>query len=87
MKHKKTKIFFSLLALIAFSISCSESSESTDDTSNSGSSGSGSSSNCPTKTCADFTTQAQAQATYDSNRICYKNLDRDGNGKACESLK
>ncbi|WP_264530936.1 excalibur calcium-binding domain-containing protein [Flavobacterium sp. N502540] len=64
--------------------SCSESSESSDlpDTT-----GNSSNSNCPTKTCGDFTTQAQAQATYDSNRNCYKNLDRDGNGKACESLK
>ncbi|WP_276381586.1 excalibur calcium-binding domain-containing protein [Flavobacterium sp. H4147] len=45
------------------------------------------SSDCPTKTCGDFSTQAQAQATYDSNRSCYKNLDADGDGKACESLK
>lgn len=64
-----------ILFFIAFSaiISCSESSDSN--------------SNCPTKTCADFTTQAQAQAVYNSNKKCYKNLDRDGNGKACESLK
>lgn len=79
-----------ILAFIAFTstISCSDSgaSEEIVSGSNSGAS-SNSGSNCPTKTCGDFATQAQAQATYDSNRSCYKNLDRDGNGKACESLK
>jgi zona occludens toxin (predicted ATPase) len=67
-------LFFSVFSII---MSCTESSDATE-TSNS---------NCPTKTCADFTTQAQAQAAYNSNKNCYKNLDRDGNGKACESLK
>ncbi|CAM3455019.1 excalibur calcium-binding domain-containing protein [Flavobacterium chungbukense] len=73
------------LLFIAFTtiISCSESSDSVENSN----SGSGSNSNCPTKTCGDFSTQAQAQATYDSNRKCYKNLDADGDGKACESLK
>lgn len=52
-------------------VSCSESSDSSD---------------CPTKTCSDFATQAQAQTTYDSNRDCYKNLDADNNGIACENL-
>lgn len=80
------------ILFIAFGsvISCSESSESANNTANSGSgtgSGSNSNSNCPTKTCADFATQAQAQATYNSNKSCYKNLDSDGDGKACESLK
>jgi hypothetical protein len=56
--------------LLGLIISCSESSDS----------------NCPTKTCGDFTTQSQAQATFDSDRSCYKNLDGDGNGRACESL-
>ncbi|MDA6072301.1 excalibur calcium-binding domain-containing protein [Flavobacterium sp. AC] len=54
-------------------ISCSDSSDT-------------SGSNCPTKTCGDFKTQAQAQATYDSNRSCYKNLDADKDGIACENL-
>lgn len=81
-----------ILVFAAFTsiLSCSESSDSTGNVSNSGSSSStntGSNSNCPTKTCADFATQAQAQAAYNSNKKCYKNLDRDGNGKACESLK
>ncbi|WP_281232380.1 excalibur calcium-binding domain-containing protein [Flavobacterium gelatinilyticum] len=68
-------------------ISCSD---SADDISNSGSnsnSSSGSNSDCPTKTCASFKTRAEAQAVYDSNRKCYKNLDADGDGRACESLK
>ncbi len=83
MNHKKTtQVIFSLLAIFAFAISCSDSGDSAEITS-----GSNSGSNCPTKTCKDFTSQAQAQATYDSNKSCYKNLDGDGNGKACESLK
>ena len=71
-----------ILAFIAFSsiISCSESESNT-------SSASGSNSNCPTKTCGDFKSQAEAQKTYESNKSCYKNLDADGDGKACESLK
>jgi hypothetical protein len=54
-------------------ISCSDSSDTK-------------SSNCPTKTCGDFSSQAQAQATYNSNKSCYKNLDSDGDGIACENL-
>ncbi|OXA91285.1 calcium-binding protein [Flavobacterium hercynium] len=45
------------------------------------------SSDCPTKTCGSFSTQAQAQSTYDSDRSCYKNLDSDGDGIACENLQ
>jgi len=56
-------------------ISCSESSDSTDST------------DCPTKTCGDFSSHAAAQSTYDSNKSCYKNLDSDGDGIACENLK
>ncbi|KIO53400.1 excalibur calcium-binding domain-containing protein [Flavobacterium hibernum] len=85
MKHKKIKIIsISTLMLAGIIISCSDSGDSSEITSGSSS---GSNSNCPTKTCDDFKTQAQAQATYNSNKTCYKNLDRDGNGKACESLK
>jgi hypothetical protein len=74
MNHKKiTTLVLSLLAIIAFVISCSDSGDTKSD--------------CPTKTCGDFTSQAQAQATYNSNRTCYKNLDSDGDGKACETLK
>ncbi|MFH6956679.1 excalibur calcium-binding domain-containing protein [Flavobacterium aquidurense] len=66
-----------LIMLIAMTfglaISCSDSSDN-------------SSNNCPTKTCGDFKTQLQAQATYDSNRSCYKNLDADKDGIACENL-
>ena len=93
MEHKKnTVILFALLAFLTFTISCSESSDSTNESSNSGSnsgssSNSGSNSNCPTKTCGDFSSRAQAQAAYNSNKSCYKNLDADGDGIACESLK
>ncbi|MFD1602590.1 excalibur calcium-binding domain-containing protein [Flavobacterium artemisiae] len=74
MNHKKiTQAILSLLAIIAFAVSCSDSGEAKSD--------------CPTKTCGDFTSQAQAQATFESNKSCYKNLDSDGDGKACESLK
>lgn len=89
MKHKKIiSISISLLVLTGIIISCSDSGDSGEITSgsNSGSS-SGSGSNCPTKTCGDFTTRAQAQAAYNSNKNCYKNLDADGDGIACENLK
>lgn len=80
MKHKKIiSISIFILLVTGIIISCSDSGESSASNSNSAS-------NCPTKTCADFSTQSQAQATYDSNRSCYKKLDGDGNGKACESL-
>ena len=85
MKHKKiTIILFALLGFLTLTISCSDSGDSGD--SGDKSSNSGSNSNCPTKTCADFATQSQAQAAYNSNKTCYKSLDGDSNGKACESL-
>jgi hypothetical protein len=41
---------------------------------------------CEKKTCSDFSTQSQAQATYNSDPDCYSNLDRDDDGIPCESL-
>lgn len=85
---KYTGIFLALI-LLGLVISCSESSDALNTTDVSGSTGSSSNSsnsNCPTKTCGDFKTQPEAQATFESNRSCYKNLDGDGNGRACESL-
>ncbi|WDF58593.1 excalibur calcium-binding domain-containing protein [Flavobacterium sp. KACC 22758] len=83
MKLKNiTTLLFSLLAAVVFAISCSDSADSGETSSNSGSN-----SNCPTKTCGDFATRAQAQAAYNSNKSCYKNLDADGDGIACENLK
>jgi PBP1b-binding outer membrane lipoprotein LpoB len=41
---------------------------------------------CEKKTCKDFKTQKEAQETYDSDPDCYKNLDKDNDGVACESL-
>ncbi|MBN1250886.1 MAG: excalibur calcium-binding domain-containing protein [Bacteroidales bacterium] len=41
---------------------------------------------CEKKKCSDFKTQEEAQEVYESDKDCYKNLDRDGDGKACESL-
>ncbi|MGO4773662.1 excalibur calcium-binding domain-containing protein [Flavobacterium sp. W22_SRS_FK3] len=73
-------ILILVITTISSIISCSESSDSSDKTSNSNS-------NCPTKTCGDFTSQSQAQATFNRDRSCYKNLDADGDGIACESLK
>lgn len=35
--------------------------------------------------CSDFTTQSQAQTVYDSNPSDPNDLDRDGDGIACES--
>jgi len=65
---------FLILTILGVIISCSESSDS-------------SSSNCPTKTCGDFSSQSAAQSAYNSNKKCYKNLDSDGDGIACENLK
>ena len=79
MKHKKIiAISISLLILTGIIISCSDSGDSGEITSGS---------NCPTKTCGDFATRAQAQDAYNSNKSCYKNLDADGDGIACENLK
>lgn len=44
------------------------------------------SSDCDKKTCADFTSQSQAQSTYNSDTDCYDNLDADNDGIACENL-
>lgn len=37
--------------------------------------------------CASLGTQANAQKVFDSNRMLYKSLDRDHNGKACQDLR
>lgn len=82
---KYTGIFVASI-ILGLVISCSDSSDSSSATDVSGSTGGSSSANCPTKTCGDFKTQPQAQAVYDSNRNCYKNLDADKDGIACENL-
>lgn len=82
-KNKGCLLLILLTMTFGFAISCSDSSDSSSAT---GSTGGSSNSNCPTKTCGDFKTQPQAQATYDSNRSCYKNLDTDKDGIACENL-
>jgi len=41
---------------------------------------------CPTGNCNDYQTQAQAQAAFDADKTCLKNLDVDGDGTACEEL-
>jgi len=41
---------------------------------------------CEKKGCKDFKTQEEAQEMYESDKDCYKNLDKDGDGEACESL-
>ena len=76
-KNQGCMLLFLAFTLITSIISCSDSSDGADITPNS---------NCPTKTCGDFSSQAAAQAAYNSNKACYKSLDGDGNGKACESL-
>ena len=71
--------YFLLIAIciMLFSFtSCSESSDSDEAIVSS----------CPTKNCSDFSTQSQAQSTFNSNRNCYKNLDADSDGIACENL-
>ncbi len=41
---------------------------------------------CPKMNCGDFASQGAAQSAYDGNRSCYKNLDRDNDGIACENM-
>ncbi|WP_353780112.1 excalibur calcium-binding domain-containing protein [Winogradskyella sp. 3972H.M.0a.05] len=41
---------------------------------------------CPTRTCSDFSSQSEAQSTYDNDPNCYGNLDSDNDGIACENL-
>jgi len=43
-------------------------------------------SKCQSKKCADFENRREAQEAFDNDKKCYKNLDRDGDGKVCESL-
>jgi hypothetical protein len=58
------------LALLLFA-HCSSSSDSTP---------------CPSKTCDDYTTQAEAQAAFTSDPECLGELDDDSDGQACEHL-
>ncbi len=41
---------------------------------------------CATKHCKDFKTRKEAQEYYEKNKDCNKDLDRDHDGKVCESL-
>jgi Excalibur calcium-binding domain len=78
MNNKKVHLGLGLMGLLVvgatliFAVSCSNTS---------------SSSNCPAKNCSDFSTQSAAQSVFNSDRSCYKSLDSDGDGTACESLK
>ncbi|MFC6244019.1 excalibur calcium-binding domain-containing protein [Flavobacterium psychroterrae] len=90
-KNKGCMLIVLLAMTLGLGISCSDSSDgsnenTTDISGSTGNSSNSSNSNCPTKTCGDFKTQPQAQATFESNKTCYKNLDGDGNGRACENL-
>ena len=40
---------------------------------------------CKDKNCSDYSTQAEAQAAFESDRECYGDLDHDNDGIACES--
>lgn len=42
-------------------------------------------STCESKKCSDFATQAEAQSTYETDKDCYSNLDRDNDNIACEN--
>ena len=41
---------------------------------------------CQTGNCNNYQTQEQAQAAFDADKTCLKNLDADGDGTACEEL-
>jgi hypothetical protein len=64
------------LGLTTLLVAACSSSEDTDETNISG---------CAQKNCSDFSSQAEAQAAFDNNPNCYKNLDRDKDQKACET--
>lgn len=60
-----------MIVALVLTISCSENSKPAE---------------CPSKKCSDFSSQAQAQSVYDSDRNCYSNLDADNDETACENL-
>lgn len=39
---------------------------------------------CIKTNCADYTSQASAQADFDSDPVCHDDLDADNDGLACE---
>ena len=41
---------------------------------------------CPTRTCSEYTTQAEAQKAFDADQLCLAALDNDNDGIACEQL-
>jgi hypothetical protein len=43
-------------------------------------------SDCEHKNCSDFDTQREAQKAFDSDKDCYRHLDKDNDGVPCESL-
>ncbi|PXX26317.1 excalibur calcium-binding domain-containing protein [Arenibacter sp. ARW7G5Y1] len=42
-------------------------------------------STCESKKYSDFATQAEAQSTFETDKDCYSNLDRDNDNIACEN--
>lgn len=36
--------------------------------------------------CSNFTSQSEAQRSFEMDRVFYKNLDRDKDGIACDAL-
>ncbi|WKB82751.1 hypothetical protein QYR09_06865 [Cellulophaga lytica] len=42
-------------------------------------------SDCLSKKCYDFSSQTEAQTTFNSNKNCYSNLDKDNNNIAYEN--
>jgi hypothetical protein len=48
--------------------------------------GSDDSAHCPTATCDEYLSQSAAQAAFDADKTCMKDLDDDHDGIACEHL-
>ncbi|MBU2998156.1 excalibur calcium-binding domain-containing protein [Cellulophaga baltica] len=42
-------------------------------------------STCEYKKCSNFSSQSEAQSTFESDKNCYSNLDRDNDNIACEN--
>lgn len=64
-------LFFSMLVTLSTFFSCNESEDSTTIT-------------CRDTNCANYKSQADAQAAFNADPKCRNDLDRDNDGIACE---
>lgn len=76
MNSKTTiKLLIQLIISTCFIVSCSDDSDTTSDNNTS---------NCEKTNCANYNSQREAQAAFNLDPECRKNLDHDNDGFACE---